>query len=226
MRVLLFVGVLAAPAGAVQKVLGSSLTEPSAFSSLEITANSTGACSGPNCGCPHACSGHGSCSNGVCQCFPGFTYYDCSLRTAARLEDCRERKDQHPFLRRKCHRFGKLTDPLRSFSLVSLPCSGVCPSDCSNNGFCYNATCHCHPGWRGLDCSVRSCPNECNYHGACKAGKCVCRPGWKGEDCAIRACPNDCSGHGTCTRPIRIDLPDPHPHRDTSLRERLCRRCP
>ena len=73
MRVLLFVGVLAAPAGAVQKVLGTSLTEPSAFSSLEITANSTGACSGPNCGCPHACSGHGSCSNGVCQCFPGFT---------------------------------------------------------------------------------------------------------------------------------------------------------
>lgn len=79
-RLALFAGLIASPVSAVQKSLGSSLTEPSAFSSLEITANSTGACSGPDCGCPHSCSGHGTCSNGVCQCFPGFTYYDCSLR--------------------------------------------------------------------------------------------------------------------------------------------------
>ena len=108
-------------------------------------------------------------------------------------------------------------------------CPGVCPSDCSNNGFCYNATCHCHPGWRGLDCSLRSCPAECNYHGTCKAGKCICRPGWKGEDCAIRACPNDCSGHGTCMRSacqlslagccfVLALFPPHHRHRHPALR--------
>ena len=44
------------------------------------SSNATGVCAGTDCGCPHACSGHGSCINGECQCSPGFTYYDCSLR--------------------------------------------------------------------------------------------------------------------------------------------------
>ena len=74
----------------------------------------------------------------------------------------------------------------------------MCPSDCSNNGFCYNATCHCNPGWKGGDCSIQTCPDECNYHGSCTSGKCVCRPGWSGDACETRTCPNECSGQGTC----------------------------
>ena len=74
----------------------------------------------------------------------------------------------------------------------------MCPSDCSNNGFCYNATCHCNPGWKGGDCSIQTCPDECNYHGSCKSGTCVCRPGWDGDACETRTCPNECSGQGTC----------------------------
>ena len=76
--------------------------------------------------------------------------------------------------------------------------AGVCPSDCSNNGFCYNATCHCNPGWKGGDCSFQTCPDECNYHGSCKSGTCVCRPGWDGVACETRTCPNECSMQGTC----------------------------
>ena len=34
--------------------------------------------------CPNKCSGNGECMHGVCKCFPGYTYYDCSLRTRPR----------------------------------------------------------------------------------------------------------------------------------------------
>ena len=30
--------------------------------------------------CPNKCSGNGECFSGTCKCFPGYTYYDCSLR--------------------------------------------------------------------------------------------------------------------------------------------------
>jgi len=90
-----------------------------------------------------------------------------------------------------------IPDPAHEHRWI-LWCSGVCPSDCSNNGFCYNATCHCNPGWKGGDCSIQTCPDECNYHGSCKSGTCVCRPGWDGDACERRTCPNECSGQGTC----------------------------
>lgn len=78
---LLVASLFVASSAALQKTTGAPLTEPSSFASLEITTlNSTSACVGPECGCPHGCSGHGSCHNGECQCYPGFTYYDCSLR--------------------------------------------------------------------------------------------------------------------------------------------------
>ena len=35
-------------------------------------------------GCPNYCSGNGECMNGVCKCYPGYTYYDCSLRAPPR----------------------------------------------------------------------------------------------------------------------------------------------
>merc|ERR1719502_1912057 len=36
--------------------------------------------------CPNGCSGHGTCRHGQCECVPGYTYFDCSLRTCA--ADC------------------------------------------------------------------------------------------------------------------------------------------
>ena len=35
---------------------------------------------GEACSCPSRCSGNGECFAGKCKCFPGYTYYDCSLR--------------------------------------------------------------------------------------------------------------------------------------------------
>ena len=134
--------------------------------------------------CPNKCSGNGECFSGTCKCFPGYTYYDCSLRACRASAPARTHERT-----RTAHTPRRLAAP---------HLAGVCPSDCSNNGFCYNATCHCNPGWKGGDCSIQTCPDECNYHGSCKSGKCVCRPGWKGDACEIRTCPNECSGHGSC----------------------------
>lgn len=33
--------------------------------------------------CPNGCSGHGTCREGQCECVPGYTYFDCSLRKCA-----------------------------------------------------------------------------------------------------------------------------------------------
>ena len=46
---------------------------------LAPEANSTVEC-GEACSCPSRCSGNGECFAGKCKCFPGYTYYDCSLR--------------------------------------------------------------------------------------------------------------------------------------------------
>ena len=157
---------------------GAAALRTKAVLALAPGASSPVEC-GEACSCPSRCSGNGECFAGKCKCFPGYTYYDCSLREWPR------------------------PPPLRSLTLAHehrwIPrCAGVCPSDCSNNGFCYNATCHCNPGWKGGDCSVQTCPDECNYHGSCTSGKCVCRPGWSGDACETRTCPNKCSGQGIC----------------------------
>ena len=152
-------------------------------------ANSTVEC-GEACPCPNLCSGNGECFAGKCKCFPGYTYYDCSLRAATPA------KHTPPRPRPRVTLASVRVDGIIGKS--SPRCAGVCPSDCSNNGFCYNATCHCNPGWKGGDCSIQTCPDECNYHGSCKLGKCVCRPGWNGDACETRTCPNGCSRQGTC----------------------------
>ena len=73
---------LAGESAALQAKNSPDILQPPLVTVGFESSNSTGVCVGPDCGCPHACSGHGSCSNGECQCFPGFTYYDCSLREA------------------------------------------------------------------------------------------------------------------------------------------------
>jgi hypothetical protein len=51
--------------------------------------------------CPHHCSGHGVCEGGACKCFPGYTYYDCSLR-----------ESRQPRARITCPRFESRDLPL------------------------------------------------------------------------------------------------------------------
>ena len=58
--------------GATALRTGTTLAlAPEASSSVEC---------GEACSCPSRCSGNGECFAGKCKCFPGYTYYDCSLR--------------------------------------------------------------------------------------------------------------------------------------------------
>ena len=70
-------------------------------------------------------------------------------------------------------------------------------------------TCYCSPGWRGIDCSLRTCPNDCSYDGYCINGTCNCYPGFVGNDCSGKVCPGSelvpqkiCSGRGSCGRNV------------------------
>lgn len=57
---------------------------------------------------------------------------------------------------------------------------------CSQRGEYINGECHCNPGWKGKECSLRHDECEvadCNGHGHCVSGKCQCVRGYKGKFC-------------------------------------------
>ena len=66
------------------------------------------------------------------------------------------------------------------------------------HGECYNGTCHCAPGYGGVDCATPLCPSGCSGHGACVEQQCVCDEGWASDDCSVRGCAGGCNGHGIC----------------------------
>ena len=68
---------------------------------------------------------------------------------------------------------------------VSFPL-GMCPVLCSGNGDYEDGICRCFPGWKGIECQLRSNECEvadCNGHGKCVNGLCVCARGFTGEHC-------------------------------------------
>ena len=65
----------------------------------------------------------------------------------------------------------------------------MCSSDLGGNGFCFNGSCYCRPGFTGMDCSLKACPNECSNHGVCgENDSCTCHANWIGSDCSLRQC--------------------------------------
>eukprot|EP01100_Stratorugosa_tubuloviscum_P004803 TRINITY_DN220_c2_g1_i2.p1 TRINITY_DN220_c2_g1~~TRINITY_DN220_c2_g1_i2.p1 ORF type:complete len:396 (+),score=176.82 TRINITY_DN220_c2_g1_i2:124-1311(+) len=70
--------------------------------------------------------------------------------------------------------------------------SSTCVNKCSGNGYCFNAICHCNPGWTGTDCSTAWCENNCGTDigaGKCSTKKyCKCTEGYYGGDCLQSSC--------------------------------------
>lgn len=76
------------------------------------------------------------------------------------------------------------------FTLYCFSFLAVCPVLCSGNGIFTSGKCHCHQGWKGVDCNVPSniceVPN-CNRNGQCNTnGECVCDKGFRGKFCNER----------------------------------------
>ena len=62
----------------------------------------------------------------------------------------------------------------------------MCPVLCSGNGDYEDGVCRCFPGWKGIECQLRSNECEvadCNGHGKCVNGLCVCARGFTGKHC-------------------------------------------
>lgn len=92
--------------------------------------------------CPNFCSSHGSCnSNGLCNCYPGWTEGDCSART--------------------CPYGERIADPDGHNEENYLECSG--------QGHCNRVSgeCECYPGYAGSACHRTECVNQCSGHGVC-----------------------------------------------------------
>jgi len=73
--------------------------------------------------------------------------------------------------------------------------AGICPrargETCHNQGYCFNNTCHCSPGFTGPDCSQSRCDNNCGKdkdYGRCENNVCKCKEGYYGGDCLDPFC--------------------------------------
>lgn len=166
-----------------------------------------------------ACSNRGSCdtSNGLCNCFDGYTSSDGMGKVGSR-GDC-----------------GYLLHFNQSYPvgsgnkthLLHTPCPFTNGKVCSGNGHCTNSTgmCICKEGYNGLDCSSISCGStkmwfgivgknhvntaSCSNIGYCDGSIGVCTKcaggygNFGGSYCEKMICPQDtyyrdCSGNGTC----------------------------
>jgi hypothetical protein len=157
--------------------------------------------------CPNACSGHGTCSNGVCNCDSGYYTQDCSTLgcptpTCSGNGRCKFEVIP-PYCECGTGYWGDNCD---------YQCPGGASSPCSNRGKCeLNGTCTCLSPFYGSACQYQPCARSCGPHGRCNTatGKCICDYGYYGpgpnNDCELE-CPgggnNPCSGNGTCVNGI------------------------
>jgi hypothetical protein len=80
--------------------------------------------------------------------------------------------------------------------------AATCTQICENGGSCVGPdTCHCDPGWEGMDCTKPICP-FCGRNQVCVSPEqCACKPGFNGTDCATPMCQQHCQNRGTCSAP-------------------------
>lgn len=141
-----------------------------------------------------ACSGHGTCFQGVClTCASGF----CGATCASSV--------------------GCVNCPSGTYGSNCTDCPGGRFTPCSNQGTCLqgvngNGQCICSFGYKGSNCSVK-CPGPagvpCYGRGTCTDdGTCLCSANWAGADCNMPcngfdqrlANSSSCSSVGTCDK--------------------------
>ena len=194
------------------------------------TRYSTGQCvceaafTGPSCGLPCNCSGHGSCipTSGGCLCDAGFAGHSCALQCPADA------------VGRLCAGHGNCSSGAEgdgacacSAGYVGVGCTLLCPgfepatgssSYCNRHGTCHaapggtGAFCRCVAGaatgnWVGEQCSAclpgwhgPACRDVCGA-GRTEGQACVCHEGYARYGCHAQ-CPAHngayCGGHGRC----------------------------
>jgi hypothetical protein len=121
------------------------------------------------------CNNHGEFdyTTRTCQCFMGWSGYDCTTN-----ENC---------LDKSCHLCKNGWTGSDCLTRAPFSCNSRCTE---NGGICVNGTCTCSPGYQGRNCDINECPNSCNMNGICEKNSynkysCVCNPGWTGKACDI-----------------------------------------
>ena len=150
--------------------------------------------------CKYGCYGAGSCKDGKCYCFRGFTGTYCEESVCPVL--C---SGNGVWGGGACNCEAGWKGPE-----CDVPAVVCLHPDCSGHGQCdQSGRCACDAGWDGEACELRACLDpSCSGHGHCVEGECFCRFGWKGASCeeaytAKGICgfqpsgsQEDCSGRG------------------------------
>lgn len=148
--------------------------------------------------CAHNCSNHGICTNGFCECDPGYYGMDCSNITCPGSV-CEYDSNRNQHCTHCCYDTiderkvpcNLVDDELMIFSGTS---EGIC------DGF---GTCQCAEPYIGEDCSILDCKHNCSFNGYCivefPQSRCMCKDGYTGEYCQHKECLNNCSyPNGEC----------------------------
>ena len=142
--------------------------------------------------CSNNCSNHGTCTNGFCNCFPGYYGLDCSNATCPGSV-CYYDNENNQHCKHCCYDGYIHSDDDQEYvaGVRKIPCrhydnmneeglfTGISNGVCDGFG-----TCQCAPPFLGEDCSIRDCQYNCTFNGYCSVefpnSRCICNEGYFG----------------------------------------------
>ena len=129
--------------------------------------------------CIKNCSNHGVCTNGYCQCDPGYYGIDCSNYSCPGSV-CHYDNNHIQHCAHCC--FDSINDRKVPCRLTGdeMTFTGISEGICDGFG-----TCQCAPPYIGEDCSILDCKHNCSFNGYCSvefpASRCMCKDGYTGK---------------------------------------------
>ena len=131
--------------------------------------------------CAHNCSANGVCTNGFCECDPGYYGVDCSNVTCPGSV-CRYNDNHVQHCTHCC--YDSIDDdrkvPCRLMDEELMIFTGTPEGICDGFG-----TCQCAPPYIGEDCSIKDCKRNCSFNGYCivefPQSRCMCKDGYTGK---------------------------------------------